>query len=119
MPKDDYNVLVYVILSYLYDCLKKGKEVDMELIDPEALDIPYSYWKMIFKNLDRQNLVEGIYVLTDKEGTSVQVEEDELEITPDGIEFLACNSTMRKVQDNLTKLAFPLLNLMAKMGLNI
>lgn len=119
MAKDDYPVLVYVVLSYLYDSLKKGKEIDMELLEPEALDIPYPYWKMIFKNMHKQGLIEGVYVFTDKEGTSVQIEEDELEITPDGIEFLANNSTMRKVKDNLTKVAFPLLNLMAKMGLHV
>lgn len=119
MAKDDYHVLVYVILSYLYDCLKKGKEIDLDLLEPEALDIPYPYWKMIFKNMYRQGLVEGVCVCKDKEGTIVQMVEGELEITPEGIEFLANNSMMKKIQDSLTKLAFPTLNLMAKMGMHV
>ncbi len=119
MAKDDYNAIVYVILNYLYNCLKKGKKVDLKLLSTEALDIPYSYWKMIFKNIEEQNLASGVYVFTDKEGTSVQVEEDELEITPEGINFLDSNSTMQRIKEDVTQIAFPLLNLMAKMGLHI
>ncbi len=28
MAKDDYFVLVYKVLSYLYACLKKGKNIE-------------------------------------------------------------------------------------------
>ena len=28
MAKDDYHVIVYQILAYLYQCLKKGKKIE-------------------------------------------------------------------------------------------
>ena len=34
MAQDDYFVVVYHICNYLYDCLKQGKEIDIEQIKP-------------------------------------------------------------------------------------
>jgi hypothetical protein len=31
MAKNDYYVLVYRVLMYLYNCLKKGEDVDVRL----------------------------------------------------------------------------------------
>lgn len=36
MARDDYHVIVYYLLSYLYDCLKKGRPVDKSIIHLEA-----------------------------------------------------------------------------------
>lgn len=119
MAKDDANVLVYIILEYLNKCLKKGQSPDMELISPEALGIEYGYWKLIFRHLHEAGLVYGVYVFTDNIGTTVQVEDDELGITFEGINYLNENSIMTKIKENIRDIAFPLLNLMAKMGLHL
>lgn len=31
MAKDDYHVIVYQILAYLYQCLKKGEQVNTKI----------------------------------------------------------------------------------------
>ncbi len=32
MAKDDYHVIVYQIIAYLYQCLKNGNDVDTRLL---------------------------------------------------------------------------------------
>lgn len=36
MAKDDYHVIVYKILSYLYTALKAGERVDDSLLKPDS-----------------------------------------------------------------------------------
>ncbi len=36
MTKNDYHVIVYYLLSYLYDCLKRGRPLDGSVIQLEA-----------------------------------------------------------------------------------
>ena len=33
MAKDDYHVIVYQILAYLYQCLKKGERVEQKNLE--------------------------------------------------------------------------------------
>ena len=40
MAKDDYHVIVYQILAYLYQRLKKGERVDALMLEQ---DNPYRY----------------------------------------------------------------------------
>ncbi|WP_263854361.1 hypothetical protein [Ligilactobacillus murinus] len=39
MAKNDYYVLVYRVLMYLYNCLKKGEDVDVSKLTPQWLGI--------------------------------------------------------------------------------
>ena len=36
MAKDDYHVIVYQILSYLYECLKNGKDINPKLLQANS-----------------------------------------------------------------------------------
>lgn len=36
MAKDDYGVIIYQILSYLYNCLKKDIKVDKSYLEPQG-----------------------------------------------------------------------------------
>ena len=49
MARDDYHVVVYQILSYLYQQLKQGNEIDVSLIkhDSKYLQINRKYWMKI------------------------------------------------------------------------
>ena len=46
MAKNDYFVIVYKILSYLYECMKAGKEPAQEDIacDSQLFHISQRYW---------------------------------------------------------------------------
>ena len=35
MARNDYYVIAYQILAYLYECLKEGAKPDMEYLSPE------------------------------------------------------------------------------------
>ncbi len=61
MAKNDYPVIVYQILSYLYKCLKSGDDVQSALLnyDSPMLDkINKRYWEYIMHNLVKYNLIE-------------------------------------------------------------
>lgn len=49
MAKDDYEVIVYQVLAYLYNCLKKDIDVDPKLIEPQGklFNINSNYWSFI------------------------------------------------------------------------
>ena len=46
MAKDDYHVIVYQILSYLYRRLKKGEHVDAAMLAPESPLFKVNYYNI-------------------------------------------------------------------------
>ena len=54
MAKDDYFVLAYRILSYLYACFKAGERPDMDCISADVLHIPVGYWFNIMRSLTEE-----------------------------------------------------------------
>jgi hypothetical protein len=105
MAKDDYHVIVYQILSYLYAQLKAGNKVDPERISRENdyFLINGSYWEYIIINLLEQDLVKGIAARQVKDITgNIRVTISGLEncqITPAGIEYLADNAFISKAKE--------------------
>lgn len=99
MAKDDYFVVVYKILKYLYDCLKHGKIPDFKEIDYEHLDINEDYWKYIIVNLLESNLVKGVKVIESNHGLIIR--NINIQITPTGIEYLFENSLLQKIKRTL------------------
>lgn len=105
MAKDDYHVIVYQILSYLYYCLKKdikvnGKNLSCE--DSKYFDINKNYWSYIMINMFESGFITGIEI------TPVWGEEypvisnlESCRITPKGIEYLCDNSFMEKAKQFL------------------
>lgn len=58
MARDDFHVIVYQLLSYLYQRLKKGETVDKEMIDydsPLYAKINKKYWAYIIYNISTPN----------------------------------------------------------------
>ncbi len=105
MAKDDYHVIVYQILSYLYMCLKKGQKVNGDKIDwdkSEYFAINKDYWSYIIVNMVKEGLITGV-LLTKSWGQEYPMisELDSCRITPKGIEFLCDNSFMNKAKQFL------------------
>lgn len=100
MAKDDYHVIIYQILSYLYQQLKKGQDIDVSLIkhDSKYLQINRKYWKYIIINLLSEGFIRGVVVDEDIEGNLEIYNLDQCEITPKGIEYLTDNSTIEKAK---------------------
>ena len=98
MAKDDYFVIVYQILAYLYRKLKDGEPVDPDMLqhDSPILKINEPYWSYIIENMIRQEFIEGITVTRVFGGDVIFSGFEDCRITPKGIEYLCENSTIKK-----------------------
>lgn len=109
MAKDDYHVIVYQILAYLYQCLKKGEDVnvrqlgvDSDYFKANGQQINRSYWAYIIYNLQNAGFITGvIFADIDNLRTPYPIRLDDCMITPRGIEYLTDNSFLKKAMDFL------------------
>ena len=62
MARDDYHVVVYQILAYLYVQLKAGEKINIELLQADSNYLPFNpvYWSYIIENLCNQGFVRGV-----------------------------------------------------------
>lgn len=106
MAKDDYFVLAAKILVYLYSKLKGKATKDISYLSPRTKDFPIEqdYFEYVLLQLEKQGYIENLYVQKHWGGQIVKVTED-LQITPDGIEYLQENSMMKKVFSTVKDLA--------------
>ncbi len=101
MAKDDYFVIVYQILAYLYQCLKSGKNIEPRKLQycGELFSIKENYWRYIIFHMQQSSLIEGVEFVADGYMTIPYVRNLEgCMITPDGIEYLCDNSFMEKAK---------------------
>lgn len=107
MARNDYFVIIYRILNYLYECLKEGKSADVSRLreDSEELNISYKYWEYIFRHLYEDGYVEGVSLLSVAGQLTPAVKlERSIMITPKGIEYLQENSAIAKAKKFLKEL---------------
>ncbi len=101
MAKDDYFVISYRILIYLYGCLKEGQLASLEYLRYDTNDFPVKkdYWQYILRHLYEEGFIEGV-VLIPILGQNIKGIKltDQLTITPKGIAYLQENSTMQKAK---------------------
>ena len=101
MAKDDYFVIVYQILSYLYQRLKRGVAVDGRDLEHNSrlFQINKSYWAYILYHMKESGLTEGLgFIELDNQDYPLPVELSSCRITPKGIEYLCDNSFMEKAK---------------------
>ena len=103
MAKDDYFVLVYKILAYLYTSLKEGTppNPDMLLSSSLFLNINEAYWAYIMDNLQKQGLICGLVISPAWGGKTVVSGLENCQITPDGIAYLFENDLLSKAKELL------------------
>lgn len=101
MAKDDYQVVVFRILKYLYQQLKKGLPVEAEMLghDSKTCKINESYWRYIITSMQDEGLIKGLN--TGEEQLDCE-QLGNIQITPKGIELLSDSGMGEKV-DNLIK----------------
>lgn len=105
MAKDDYQVVVFRILKYLYLQLKKGLPVDAEMLrhDSKTCKINETYWRYIITSMQDEGLIKGLNTEADQvDGEGLVGQLGNLQITPKGIEMLSDSRIAEKV-DNLLK----------------
>ncbi|MGN1383636.1 MAG: YjcQ family protein [Eubacterium sp.] len=101
MARDDMFVIMYKILSYLYECMKRGKKPNPENIswECEMFSIPEEYWEKIMVELVENGYVKDIYIIN-----SIGVHDGikfgpDPSVTMEGVQFLEENSMMAKVKN--------------------
>lgn len=103
MGKDDYFVLVYKLLRYLYRCLKEDTPASWEVVAPNTKQFPIGqeYFTYLLSHLLADGYIEGVAEVK-RLGGSVRFKETRgLAITPKGIGYLEENSTMKRVGEFL------------------
>ena len=106
MARDDYFVIAYRILAYLYVCLKSGEKPDISYVsaNSEALQISQNYWEYIIRHLYEDGNLEGVSLMPVVGRGSPGIRMNEIMITPKGIDFLQNNSSMAKAKNFLKTL---------------
>lgn len=97
MARDDYHAIIYTVLKYLYECLKKGQTVEVEKLSAGYLNINLRFWYYIFEHLKEQAYVTGYQLRQTKDGLIFSGLE-EIMITPAGIDYLFDNHLLQKAK---------------------
>lgn len=100
MAKDDYYVIAYKILAYLYIQLKKGKPIEPEMLmyDGGLFQINRDYWVYIIENMLDQGYIRGIQNPSVGRGYYIKEQLSDCEITPKGIDYLCDNNLMERAK---------------------
>lgn len=100
MAANDYHVIVYQILAYLYAQLKEGKPIEPKMISNDSwlLEINYSYWLYIMKSLLELGYISGIQIQEIGDSDKVRYL-NKCQITPKGIEYICDDKMIDKVRD--------------------
>lgn len=107
MAKDDYFVIAYYLLKYLYSCLKQGIVPSENIIRLEdyICDVSEEYWIYVIANLQEDGYIRGASIaeipILGKRKQRLVKSIVNIEITPKGIEHLHENSTLNKAYDAL------------------
>ena len=97
MAYNDLHVIVYRLLTYLYQQLKAGEPIDVNEISAGAFSIKESYWWYIFDELKRAGYTRGYTPVTKGDGCRID-HLDRTCITFKGIEYLTDDALMEKVR---------------------
>lgn len=98
MASDDYYVIVYRVLTYLYNQLKSGNPVDTSKLTATWIGVPASYWDYILETMSDEGYIRNAAFEEDMEGKHLR---DDICISPAGISFLHENSTIAKVKNSI------------------
>lgn len=100
MAQNDMEVIMYKILSYLYECMKAGARPRMEDIccSCQMFQIPKSYWEQIMRELVSRGLISGLLMRETKDCLLISMT-DNPTITYEGRQFLVENSGMKRAAE--------------------
>lgn len=100
MAKDDYHVIVFRTLKYLYHQLKDGLPPEPEMLMPDSkiFEINEYYWKYVLRSMLEEDLIRGLTMNDDGSGPEQSSEMlKDIQITPKGIEYLNDNRMGQRV----------------------
>lgn len=96
MAQNDMYVVMYKIIAYLYDCMKKGIEPDTNRYSHDALGIPESYWAHIMLELIDHGFVKGFVAM--RSYSPAVITPSNPSVTMEGVAFAQENTMMAKAK---------------------
>jgi hypothetical protein len=106
MAKDDYFVIAYRFLKYLYDCLKKSKKPNPDVVDGTFFGVADDYWEYVIRHLTNDGYIEGAAFVPVLGLTNPRLSKiDRVAITPKGILYLEDNSAFSKIRGAVKDIA--------------
>lgn len=120
MAKDDYDVLVFKILTYYYACMKRKILFNQDVFNRAVKcgGLNDDYFADVLRMMQDESLIQGLeftkawggdYILTSELSCA--------KITPGGIHYLKENGIMQKVMKSLIESADTIGNLAGIVGL--
>ena len=106
MGEDNYSVVKYKILVYLYACVKRKILFDRDSFNTaiKRKDLSEEYLAEILRMMSEEGLIEGVTTTRAWGNVSILTSEpEEIRITGKGIEYISENSTMQKVRESLVQ----------------
>lgn len=102
MPRDDYFVIVYRILKYLYERFQEGEAPNLDKFNAEAFDVAPGYWANILESLSDDGCVKNLTIIQ-RVGGAPGIRVDNLKITSYGISYLKDDPNMQAAKELLRK----------------
>ncbi|MDR3316319.1 MAG: YjcQ family protein [Coriobacteriales bacterium] len=102
MAYDDFDVIVYKTLSYIYACLKQGVYPNMDKAQ-ELTRCNDVYWLQVICSLLKDGLIQGVSISAYKASAVQQIIATSPGITQAGARYLKENSKMAEVCEFLGK----------------
>ena len=106
MPTDDYHVIVFKVLLYLYGVLKRNIRYEEETFQAvlEKQEISNEYFYDVLNMMEKDGLIENVKFIKAWGGDVILVSDlKDMKITPKGIEYLKENSMMQKIKDGFSE----------------
>ena len=99
MAYNDMDVVIYKMLSYLYECMKEGVLPRQEDFchNAKLFRVPEKYWLQLIEEMQETGLIKGFFFIDTKDGKIIQMT-DKARITIKGGQFLEENSRMKEVK---------------------
>lgn len=102
MAKNDFQVITYQILNYLYQCLKNDETPDVNKLTAKYFDINDRYFCTILYELKKHDYIDGVTEVNVCGCSYTQMAVTEgVSITLDGVDYLTDNSFIEKVKSVL------------------
>lgn len=100
MPQDDFNLISFKLLTYLYACLKRKIFFDEASFSAITEGVDEAYRNDVLYMLSEEGYIEGLdFIKAWGQNRLLANDLSEARITKKGIDFLTENSSMTKIKN--------------------
>lgn len=104
MAKDDYDYLVFKILTYLYVCFRRRGHFETSTFLKKVIssEVSEDYVIDVLRFMTREELIDGLnFVKAWGNDYTLINDYSDMQITPQGIRYLLDNDKMRQMKNNI------------------